>query len=149
MPVSLETKEWLYYSAHLTYLTGFRRTFRDWWINEYMISNETLFHRNPATGEKQPIGLGWLDDSMQLIGPTEEDKNYIADTCGDATLPKCEQELQSQVDAYEASKLALIEKVCSGVFDGNGSFWGGATGMLRIFGPPSPPTPHASAERLI
>ena len=29
------------------------------------------------TGEKQPIGLGWLDDSMQLVGPTEEDKNYI------------------------------------------------------------------------
>jgi len=89
-----------------------------------MISNETLFHRNPATGEKQPIGLGWLDDSMQLVGPTEKDKNYIADTCGDATSPKCEQELQSQVDAYEASKLALIEKVCSGVFDGNGSFDG-------------------------
>jgi hypothetical protein len=24
------------------------------------------------------IGLGWLDDSMKLIGPTEEDKHYIA-----------------------------------------------------------------------
>ena len=51
------------------------QTFRDWWINEYMISNETLFHKNPQTGEPQMIGLGWLDDSMQLKGPTEEDKN--------------------------------------------------------------------------
>jgi hypothetical protein len=29
-----------------------------------MISNETLLHKNPQTGEPQPIGLGWLDDSM-------------------------------------------------------------------------------------
>ena len=39
-------------------------TMREWFVNEYMISNETLFHKNPATGEPQPIGLGWLDDSM-------------------------------------------------------------------------------------
>jgi len=50
-----------------------------------MISNETLYHKNPETGEKQVIGLGWLDDSMKMIGPTEEDKNYIADTCGSNT----------------------------------------------------------------
>ena len=43
--------------------------------SRYMISNETLFHKNPQTGEPQMIGLGWLDDSMQLKGPTEEDKN--------------------------------------------------------------------------
>ena len=49
------------------------QTFREWWINEYMISNETLFHKNPHTGEPQMIGLGWLDDRMQLNGPTEED----------------------------------------------------------------------------
>ena len=83
-----------------------------------MISNETLFHKDPATGKPQPIGLGWLDDSMQLVGPTEEDKNYIADTCGDAASPECEKELQSQVDAYQASKLALIEKVIP-----LGGFW--------------------------
>lgn len=41
-------------------------TFRDWFVNEYMISNETLFHKNPQTGEPQPIGLGWLDDSMTM-----------------------------------------------------------------------------------
>jgi len=31
-----------------------------------MISNETLFHKDPKTGEPQRIGLGWLDDSMQV-----------------------------------------------------------------------------------
>merc|ERR1719231_541787 len=56
------------------------RTFRDWFINEYMISNETLLHRDPVTGETAVIGLGWLDDSMTSNGPTEEDSNYIADT---------------------------------------------------------------------
>lgn len=45
------------------------------WINEYMISNETLLHKDPATGASQVIGLGWLDDSMKLSGPTEEDKH--------------------------------------------------------------------------
>ena len=30
--------------------------------------------------EPQPIGLGWLDDSMMLSGPTEEDRNYVWDT---------------------------------------------------------------------
>jgi hypothetical protein len=37
-------------------------------------------HRNPVTGEPNPINLGWLDDSMTLNGPTEEDSHYIADT---------------------------------------------------------------------
>ncbi len=45
------------------------------WVNEYMISNETLLHKDPTTGAPQVIGLGWLDDSMQLSGPTEEDKH--------------------------------------------------------------------------
>eukprot|EP01051_Picozoa_sp_SAG22_P005892 SAG22_NODE_364_length_11652_cov_5.071497_10_plen_56_part_00 len=34
----------------------------------YMVTNETLNHKNRATGEPQGIGLGWLDDSMQLTG---------------------------------------------------------------------------------
>ena len=29
------------------------RTFRDWWIDEYMITNETLYHKDPVTGEPQ------------------------------------------------------------------------------------------------
>ena len=56
------------------------RTFREWFINEYMVTNETLHHTDPVTGKAQPIGLGWLDDSMSMGGPSEEDKNYIADT---------------------------------------------------------------------
>lgn len=60
-----------------------------------MVTNETIFHKNPATGEPQPIGLGWLDDSMTPHGPTEEDKNYIADTGASA------EEIAAQVAAYE------------------------------------------------
>ena len=45
-----------------------------------MVTNETLLHKNPKTGEPQVIGLGWLDDSMTEHGPTEEDRNYVADT---------------------------------------------------------------------
>jgi len=81
------------------------QTFRDWFIHEYMISNETLFHKNPVTGEPQMIGLGWLDDSMEMNGPTEEDPNYISDT-GAST-----QDMQDQVDAYQASMVELIETV--------------------------------------
>lgn len=36
-----------------------------------MISNETLLRRPLA------IGLGWMDDSMTLSGPTEMDKNFV------------------------------------------------------------------------
>jgi hypothetical protein len=28
------------------------------------VTNETLLHKDPTTGEPQVIGLGWLDDSM-------------------------------------------------------------------------------------
>jgi len=70
-----------------------------------MITNETLFHKNPVTGEPQVIGLGWLDDSMTPQGPTEEDKNYIADTGASPA------EIASQVAAYQESMLALKRKV--------------------------------------
>lgn len=88
------------------------RTFRDWFINEYMISNETLFHKNPVTGESQVIGLGWLDDSMTPHGPTEEDKNYIADTGAS------QEEIDEQVAAYQESILQLKKKVVP-----MGGFW--------------------------
>ena len=35
-----------------------------WFVDEYMVTNETLLHKNPKTGKPQAIGLGWLDDSM-------------------------------------------------------------------------------------
>lgn len=63
------------------------------------------YHKNPATGEPQPIGLGWLDDSMTLGGPTEEDKNYIADTGADT------EEIAEQVAAYQESVYQLKKKV--------------------------------------
>ena len=40
----------------------------------YMVTNETLNHKNRGTGEPQGIGLGWLDDSMQLTGESAEDR---------------------------------------------------------------------------
>lgn len=81
------------------------RSFRDWFIYEYMITPETLNHTDPATGLPAPIGLGWLDDSMTMNGPTEEDSNYIADT-GAST-----QDMADQVAAYQESMQALIRAV--------------------------------------
>eukprot|EP00039_Didymoeca_costata_P010327 m.138994 g.138994 ORF g.138994 m.138994 type:complete len:217 (-) comp14787_c0_seq1:17-667(-) len=60
-----------------------------------MISNETLLHQ-PIS-----IGLGWMDDSMTLNGPTEMDKNFIADT---GFSP---QDMQAQVDAYKMNMKKL------------------------------------------
>jgi hypothetical protein len=88
------------------------RTFRDWYINEYMVTSQTLLHKNSKTGESQPIGLGWLDDSMTIKGPSEEDKNYIADTGAS------QEDMQSQVDAYQESMLELKKKVLP-----MGGFW--------------------------
>jgi hypothetical protein len=88
------------------------RTFRDWFINEYMVTNETILHKDPKTDKPQMIGLGWLDDSMGPSGPSEEDKNYIADTGADS------QEMQEQVAAYRASIQALKDKVLP-----MGGFW--------------------------
>ena len=78
-----------------------------------MVTNETLFHTNPETGEAQPIGLGWLDESwMTLQGPTEEDKNYIADTGSTS------EGMMSQVAAYQETMYQLTKKVLS-----LGGFW--------------------------
>ena len=90
----------------------FPQTFRDWWINEYMISNETLFHKNPSTGKPQVIGLGWLDDNMSPRGPSEEDKHYIADTGAS------EASMMSQTEAYRISMYELTKKVLP-----LGGFW--------------------------
>ena len=51
------------------------------------------------------IGLGWLDDSMTPHGPTEEDRNYMADTSADAA------DMKTQVAAYKTSMTALVKKV--------------------------------------
>ena len=49
--------------------------------------------------------IGWLDDSMTMGGPTEEDTNFIADT-GASTA-----EMAEQVAAYQESMLELKQKV--------------------------------------
>jgi hypothetical protein len=92
------------------------QTFRDWYINDYMISNETLLHKDPVTGEDAMISLGWMDDSMTLNGPTEEDPNYIADTGFSAA------EMQDQVDAYRATIAQFNEAVHAA---GGCESWGG------------------------
>ena len=51
------------------------------------------------------IGLGWLDDSMTPHGPTEEDRNYMADCGVDAA------DMKTQVAAYKTSMTALVKKV--------------------------------------
>ena len=71
------------------------RTFRDWFVNEYMISSDTLLHNNPITGEPQPIGLGWLDDIMTRKGPTEEDMHFVEDTGASV------ESMRGQVAAFE------------------------------------------------
>jgi hypothetical protein len=88
------------------------QSFRDWFINSYMISNETLFHKNPTTGAPQVIGLGWLDDSMSLSGPSEEDKNYIVDTGASAAS------MMAQTAAYRETIWQLTKKVLP-----MGGFW--------------------------
>eukprot|EP00051_Salpingoeca_urceolata_P027693 m.482796 g.482796 ORF g.482796 m.482796 type:complete len:583 (-) comp22669_c0_seq1:268-2016(-) len=74
-------------------------SFADWFINEYMISNETLFHKG--------VSLGWLDDSMKLTGPTEEDTHFINDTGLSAA------EMQASVAAYQKNIRTLQKKVVS------------------------------------
>ena len=88
------------------------QTFRDWFINDYMISNETLLHTDPKTGASQVIGLGWLDDSMSIGGPSEEDKHYIADTGASA------ESMMEQTNAYRTSMYELTKKVVP-----MGGFW--------------------------
>lgn len=78
------------------------RSFRDWFVYEYMITGETLNHTDPVSGAPAPIGLGWLDDSMTMSGPTEEDGNYIADTGAS------QQDMADQVAAYQESMAALV-----------------------------------------
>jgi hypothetical protein len=106
-------------------------THRRRFVNEYMVTNETLLHKNPTTGKPQVIGLGWLDDSMTPHGPTEEappaahrlnpvhqvgqvltrrvlccqDSNYMAD-CGYSAA-----DMKLQVASYRASMTALVKKV--------------------------------------
>jgi len=100
-----------------------------------MISNETLLHVNPETGEPAMISLGWMDDSMTLNGPTEEDSNYIADTGASPA------DMQAQVDAYRTTITAFNQAVhAAGGFTWMMMDWGGArlnTGINNTTDPDS------------
>lgn len=71
-----------------------------------MITNETLLH------EPLPISLGWLDDSMKLTGPTEENPYFNEDTGSSAA------DMQEHVVAYEANMRKLAQAVVPA-----GGFW--------------------------
>ena len=58
------------------------------------------------------------DSCLRTVRPTEEDKNYIADTCGANSSQACIDDMTSQVAAYEESVLALKKKVVP-----MGGFW--------------------------
>lgn len=96
-----------------------------------MVTNETLLHKNPKTGKPQVIGLGWLDDSMTPHGPTEEDRNYMAD-CGYTAA-----DMEKQVAAYKTSMTALVKKVVP-----MGGYWwqlmdGGGNKLAHKEAPPA------------
>ena len=65
-----------------------------------MITNETILH-------DPPIGLGYMDDSMQMTGPTEEDTHFINDT------GSSEQDMKDMVDAYQSTQLKYDLKLVS------------------------------------
>ena len=70
-----------------------------------------------------------------LIGVTFVPGQYIADTCGDKASAECVREMQSQVQAYQESKQALIRKVIP-----MGGFW------WQLMGHNSPVTPNTGCD---
>lgn len=66
-------------------------SFSEWYVNEYMISNQTLLHK------PQAINLGWMDDGMQIGGMTEGAPipTWMVDT---GTTP---QEMEDHIDAFK------------------------------------------------
>jgi hypothetical protein len=82
-------------------------SFSDWFVNEWMISKETLKHA-PA------ISLGYLDDYMKLSGPSETEGHFIEDTGSTA------QEMRDHVAAYLANMRRLEQQLVN-----NGGFWQG------------------------
>ena len=90
------------------YIFDHRNTsFADWFVNEWMISTETLEHA-------PQISLGYLDDLMSLRGPSETEGHFIDDTGSTA------QEIQVHVAAY----LANMRRLEHALVD-HGGFWQG------------------------
>ena len=82
-------------------------SFSDWFVNEWMISNETLRH-------SPQISLGYLDDWMSLHGPSETNGHFIQDTGSSA------QVMGAHVEAYLANMRRLEQQLVN-----HGGFWQG------------------------
>jgi hypothetical protein len=82
-------------------------SFSDWFINEWMITNETLLHT-------PQISLGYLDDWMSLRGPSETEGHFIEDTGSTA----------AEMSAHVAAYLANIKKLEAQLIK-HGGFWQG------------------------
>ena len=91
-------------------------SFSEWFLNEWMISNETLLHPGIS-------GL-LLDDHMLNGGPSETHGHFTADT-GLST-----QEMAESVKAYNGNMVTLWEKIVEkggfawDLFGGGGAFHG-------------------------
>eukprot|EP00039_Didymoeca_costata_P011009 m.150873 g.150873 ORF g.150873 m.150873 type:complete len:528 (-) comp15030_c0_seq17:134-1717(-) len=75
-------------------------SFSDWFVGEYMISNQTLLH-DPM------INLGWMDDGMSVNGMSEGDPppDWIEDT---GSTP---EEVQDHQDSFRENVARLQEAV--------------------------------------
>ncbi len=84
-------------------------SFSKWWVDGWMISNETLLH-------DPPIGLGWLDDGIGLTGVSELSAppgSWVLDT---GSSPA---DMQAHVDAFHAN----IARLQRAVVDRKGFYW--------------------------
>lgn len=84
-------------------------SFAEWWVNEWMISNQTLLH-------DPPIGLGWLDDGIGFNGVSElavPPGSWVNDTGSSLS------DMQAHVDAF----LANIGRLQRAVVDRKGFYW--------------------------
>ena len=103
-------------------------SFSEWFINGYMINNQTLLHK-PA------INLGWLDDEISLQGVSEGAPypTWVADT---GSTPK---DMQDHVDAFRRN----IAKLQKATVENGGFYWQMITGR----GPLIRPTPAGTYRR--
>ncbi len=92
-------------------------SFSKWFINGWMINNETLLHKPTA------INLGWLDDEISLQGMSEGGKGvpyptWVADT---GSTP---EDMQDHVDAFRRN----IAKLQKATVENGGFYWQMVTG---------------------
>ena len=89
-------------------------SFAEWFINSYMINDDTLLHK------PTPINLGWLDDEISLLGMSEGAPypTWLADT---GSTP---DEMQDHVDAFRRN----IAKLQKATVESGGFYWQMITG---------------------